>query len=449
MSDLGDGGLTLALAERSSALAYDALPDDVIEIARQCLLDWFAVTLGGSAQAGPAILLEVLTDGARDGAGTATVVGHRARVAPPQAALINGTSSHVLDFDDVNIALLGHFSAATLAATLALAEQLESSASELLTAFVAGYETACRAAVALGPEPYLRGFHSTGTIGTLGAAAACARLLGLDVRRTAVAAGIAASEAAGLKCNSGTMTKSLHAGKACENGLLAALLAARGFTASPGAIEAEQGFAAASGGTCDVAAALADPPAGWHLRDNLFKYHASCFLTHSAIEGLRDLRGAERVAVADIEQVTIHVSDLERGICVIPEPTTGLEVKFSLAHLAAMALLDRPTDRITDEDAGDQEVIALRSRVALADGATPGEPTRVEVALRDGTVASASHDVNAPEPDLTVQRARLSKKFTLLAEPALDAAGADRLLIALTDFGGEQSVRSLMALARP
>jgi len=441
-------GLTAALAERSSSLRYEAVPEDVIEIARQCLLDWFGVTLGGSSENGSAMLLEVLAAGGEGGKGAATVVGHEPRLPPLQAALVNGTASHRLDFDDVNLAFLGHVSVATLAAALALAEQLGADPTELLTAFVAGYETACRIAVALGPEPYLRGLHSTGTVGTFGAAAACARLLGLDDKRTAIATGIAASQAAGLKCNIGTMTKSFHAGKACENGLLAALLAARGFTASRSAIEAEQGFAAIAGGDCDASEALADPAAGWHLRDNVFKYHASCFFTHSAIEGLRELKASGAVQVDEVDCVTVHVSELELGACVIPEPSTALEVKFSLAHLAAMALLDRPTSRITDEAAADREVIALRSKIALADGATAGEPTLVEVGLSDGTVASARHDVNAPERDLTVQRQCLSEKFMALAEPVLGDPGARGLLTALSELEGGHSISALMARAR-
>ena len=449
--------LTHALAERSSSLAYEEIPDDVIEIARQCLLDWFAVTLGGSSEEGPRMLLAVLgADGelaarAQDGgsaAELASVVGHHARLSPLQAALVNGTSSHVLDFDDVNIGLICHVSVAILAAALALAEQLDADVCELLMAFVAGYETACRIAVSLGHGPYLRGYHVTGTVGTFGATAACARLLRLDAERTALAIGIAASEAAGLKCNIGTMTKSLHAGRACESGLLAALLASRGFTASASAIEDPQGFAAVAGVGCEAAAALSDAPSGWHLRDNLFKYHASCFFTHSAIEGLRELMSSRPLPADEIERVTIHVSELELGTCVIPEPSTGLEVKFSLAHLAAMTLLGRSTSAIGDEDAHDEEEIALRARVALVEDGAAGEPTRVEVTLRGGEVVSARHDVNRPAQDLGVQRRRLEEKFISLAEPALAAPQARRLLATLSDLHAEQHIRSLMALAR-
>ena len=449
MSTIETEVLTHALAERSSSLCYEDLPSEVIEIARQCLLDWFGVTLGGSSQDAPRALLEVLGAGPEAERGIATVVGHRARLPPLQAALVNGVSSHVLDFDDVNIAFLGHVSACVFGAALALAEQLEADASALLAAFVAGYETACRIAVAVGPEPYLRGYHATGTMGTFGAAAACARLLGLDAAATAVATGIAASEAAGLKCNIGTMTKSLHAGKACENGLLAASLAARGFSASPGAIEGAQGFAAVVGGGCEAAAALAEPRCGWHLRDNLFKYHASCFFTHSMIEGVRELMTSGRLRLEQIEQVSVHVSELELGTCVIAEPRTGLEVKFSLAHLAAMSLLGRATSTIADEDARDQEVIALRSKVVLVEDGVPGQPTRVDVTLRGGEALSACHDVSTPTLALDDQRQRLAQKFIPLAEAALGSSAALRLLEALSGLEPGGNVRSLMACARP
>ena len=359
---------------------------------------------------------------------------------------MNGTSSHALDFDDVNLAFLGHASVAVLAAVLALAEERDLPLDAALVAYVAGYETTCRLAVALGPEPYLRGFHATGTTGTIGAAAACARLLELDAGTTAHALGIAASEAAGLKCNFGTMTKPLHAGNACRSGLLAALLAERGFTADPNAIEAEQGFAAAYGGGSDADAALAD---GWHLRENIFKHHASCFFTHSTIEGLLELKRERPFAGAEVEEVEIHVSELELGTCAIGEPATGLEVKFSLPHLAAMTILGRSTASIHDADATDREAVALRSRVVLTPDAETGAPTRVEVRLRDGSRLTAAHEVNRPEADLDAQGARLAEKFRALAEPVLGAGRAGALLDALAELDGAQPVRELMRAAQP
>src|SRR6202012_4249202 len=223
-------GLTIDLAKRSATLSFDQLPDDVIAMPRPCVLYWMGVTLAGSHEPAPRILLQTLAPTAvEDGA---SVFGHAIRVSPRQAALINGTSSHVLDFDDVNATLIGHPSVAILGAALALAESLHSSGPGFLCALVTGYGTACRVAAAVGPVSYLRGFHHTGTIGTLGAAAACARLLSLDTGRPATALALAATQAAGLGCMVGTMAKSFHAGKACENGLLAAQLAWNGFTAT-------------------------------------------------------------------------------------------------------------------------------------------------------------------------------------------------------------------------
>jgi 2-methylcitrate dehydratase PrpD len=434
--------LTRELVKRSSALAFDDLPGEVVEVARQALLDWFGVTLGGSQEPGPRILLQSLTSGAGDGDGDGvTVVGHERLLAPPAAALVNGTASHVLDFDDVNARFLGHASVAVAGAALALAEQLDASGAELIAAFVAGYETACRIAVALGPEPYARGFHYTGTVGTFGAAAACARLLALEEPATAVAFGIAASQAAGLKSNFGTMTKSLHAGKACESGLLAALLAANGFTASPNAIE---GFAGSAGGNCDAAAALADPPAGWYLLDNLFKYHATCYWTHSAIEGVLSLE----LDVRNVQSVELHVSDLELGTCVIPAPATGLEVKFSIAHLAAMALLGRDLTVIGDRDAFDDGVIELRERIQLHTDGVAGQPTHVVMQLRDGSEVEAAVDVNSASRDLAGQAERLDRKFSRLAEPVVGRGAADDLRALLGSLDGGVGVRELMALTR-
>ncbi len=447
---LGSARLTHALAERAVALSYEELPADVAEIARQGLLDWFGVALAGSREQAPRMLLETLLEGgAGDASKATTVVGHTAFLPSPRAALVNGTSAHTLDFDDVNLAFLGHASVAVLPAVLALAEERGSPMSEVIAAYVAGYETTCRFAAALGPGPYVRGFHATGTIGTLGAAAACARLLELDAATGSTALGIAASEASGLKRNFGTMTKALHAGRASEGGLLAALLAGRGFTASADAIEGPQGLAEASGGFSDADAALAEPPSGWYLRDNLFKHHASCFFTHSAIEGLRRLAASGEVPASEVRRVTLHVGELERGACSIPEPATGLEVKFSIAHLAAMALLGRSTARITDADAEDEEAIELRSRVILVEDGAGGGPTLVEVRRSDGETLTAQYDASAPERDLDAQRGRLREKFVKLAEEALGPRHARRLLDALEDLDGERDVRALMALTRP
>src|SRR6516162_4689620 len=237
--------LTRALAERAIALCYDELPAPVRELAEQCILDYLGVAIAGSQDPLVRILLDEMAE--TGGSPQSSIIGHSARLPVLSAALVNGSAAHALDYDDVNMAMPGHPSVAILPGLLALAELKESSGTEVITAFVAGYETSCRIGAALQPGHYALGFHSTGTVGCFGAAAACARLLGLDAEATAMALGIAGTQAAGLKSQFGTMCKPFHAGKAAENGLLSARLAIRGFSSRADLLECEQGFAATHG----------------------------------------------------------------------------------------------------------------------------------------------------------------------------------------------------------
>jgi 2-methylcitrate dehydratase PrpD len=439
-------GLTSQLAERSAELSFDRLPDNVVAMARLCVLDWLGVTVVGSREPAPRTLLRTLAPGqVADGA---SVIGHGIRVSALQAALVNGTSSHVLDFDDVNATLIGHPSVAILGALLALAEPLHSSGPEFLCAFVAGYETACRVAAAVGPLSYLRGFHHTGTIGTVGAAAACSRLLTLDAERTATALALAATQAAGLGCMVGTMSKSFHAGKACENGLLAALLAQNGFTANESAIECAKGFAATASGECDEAAALAEPPMGWHIVSNLFKFDASCYMTHSTLAGIREVRTQQELTSDEVAEIRLHLGEVEYATCALPRPTTGLEVKFSVAHLSAMAALGRSTMVIDDAAAGDPAVIALREKVTVTDDGTSGAPTVVEVILNDGKRLSTARDVNTPERDLALQRWRLEEKFRTITTPHLGADRAEAVIATVALPAADLDVCAVSRLTR-
>lgn len=439
-------GLTAELAERSAELSFDRLPDNVVAVARLCVLDWLGVTVVGSREPAPLTLLRTIAP--HPVADGASVIGHGIRVSPLQAALVNGTSSHVLDFDDVNATLIGHPSVAILGALLALAEPLHSSGPEFLCAFVAGYEAACRVAAAVGPLSYVRGFHHTGTIGTVGAAAACSRLLSLDPAHTAVALGLAATQAAGLGCMVGTMSKSFHAGKACHSGLLAALLAQNGFTANESAIECVKGFAATASGECDEAAALVEPPMGWHIMSNLFKFDASCYMTHSTLAGIRELRTLQELNTDDIAKIRLHLGDVEFATCALPRPTTGLEVKFSAAHLAAMAALGRSTMVIEDAAATDPAVIALRDKVTVTDDGTSGAPTVVEVILNDGRLLTAARDVNTPERDLALQRRRLEEKFRTITTPLLGAEDAEAVIAAVTLPAADLDVCAVSQLTR-
>src|SRR6202011_5508328 len=196
------------------------------------------------------------------------------------------------------------------------------------------------------PGHYRRGFHATATAGSFGSAAACARLIGLSPEATATAFGIAGTQAAGLKSMFGTMCKPFHAGKAAQNGLLAASLAARGFSSRSDALECAQGFAATQSSDFRHERALADPPGGYHLRGNLFKYHAACYLTHAPIECARKLRRDHALDPRSVREAALKVDAGASKVCHILAPKTGLEVKFSLRLTTAMALAGIDTARL-------------------------------------------------------------------------------------------------------
>jgi 2-methylcitrate dehydratase PrpD len=435
--------LTKTLAAQASAVTYDDLPEPVRALARQCVLDYYGVALAGADDPLVDILLAELTEAG--GATQASVTGHKARLPSLSAALVNGAAGHALDYDDVNLAMPGHPSVAILPGLLALAEQRRSSGREVVTAFVAGYETACRIGSALRPGHYDRGFHATGTVGCLGAAAACARLLGLDAEATARAFGIAGTQAAGLKSQFGTMCKPFHAGKASQNGLLAARLAARGFSSRPDLVECEQGFALTHGPDFRPETALADPPNGFHIFGNLFKYHAACYLTHGPIECARTLREQHGVKPEEVARLTLALDRSCDRVCNIPAPTDGLEAKFSLRQTVAMALSGVDTASLAAYSAAtatDPGLVRLRDKLALDfHDNWPQAAAELEVTLTDGRILRASHDAGIPSGDIAAQGERLALKFDALAGPVLGSARTRELcetilgLHALADVG--------------
>jgi 2-methylcitrate dehydratase PrpD len=443
--------VTTALARLACETVYANAPDEIRQIARHCLLDYFAVTLAGAQDPLSQILLAEAEE--QGGRPAATLIGHRWRVPTQLAALVNGAAAHALDFDDVNLTMGGHPSVTILPALLALAETRGASGMQLLEAFLAGYETQCRIGALVAPGHYERGIHATGTIGTFGAAAACARFLGLDAEATATALGIAATQAAGLKSMFGTMCKPLHAGKAAQNGLLAATLAARGFTSRTDVLECAQGFAAAQSPDFRPEAALAAPKGGWHLRNNLFKYHAACYLTHAPIECARAIRRRVRFQPEAVRRVVLRLDNGASTVCHILSPKSGLEAKFSLRQTVAMALAGLDTASLatySDEKTRDPMLATLRDRILIEfQRGWPHTLANIDVTLADGRVLSAGHDSGVPATDLDEQGQRLTAKFMSLATPVLSLERAERLAQKIELLDQLESVAELTRLAVP
>lgn len=443
-----DGTETVAqrLGAYIGATGDGDLPAEVRHQAKRCLVDWLGLALAGSREPLGEMLLAVCDTMA--GPPQATVVGRGKRRAA-DAALLNGAQAHALDFDDTIVAVHVHPTAPIMSAAVALAEWRARGGAALLTAYVVGLEVATRLAVALRDRLLAYGWHPTGVVGTVGAAAACAKLLALDAVQAASALGIAASQAAGLRENFGTMTKPLHAGQAAASGLLAALLAARGYTAAATAFEGAAGFGRAFGGAAlDIDAALADLGANrWVLAD-AFKPYPCGVLSHAAIDAAIALHGAFRPA--EIATVECRVSPTTATVVSKRAPRTGLEGKFSLTYCVAAGLCDGRVGVATFSDAAvaRPDVRALERRVSVVgdDGLGDDQAVlRVEGpggATRELRIAAAKGSIGQPLSD-----ADLEAKYRDLAQGVLTPAQAQRLLERAWRVDALADVGELLALA--
>jgi 2-methylcitrate dehydratase PrpD len=428
---------TAALADRVSAMRLADIAPAALTVAKQCLLDWIGVALAGRNEPLVRILLDELAPS--DHPGGVAILGHGRRARIDDAVLINGAMGHALDFDDV-IMPMGHPTVPVAPVVFALAQQRRASGAAALEAFIAGVETECRIARLLGPSHYARGWHTTATTGTFGAAAAAAHLLGVEGEALTHAFGLAGTQAAGLKSCFGTMSKPLHPGKAAQNGLLAARLAARGFTSDTDILASAQGFVATQSTSADPDGAAADRTQPW-LVEALFKYHAACYLTHDAIEAANQLRTEEGVAPESIEAVSVKVPSGHLGVCNIQTPTTGLECKFSLRMTTALALAGEDTFQealFSDATARRSDLVALRDKVSI-DPTQVGRGCIVTVRLRDGRTLSRTGDVSQPLRDLARQQDKLERKFRHLTGVALgvktdEVIGLCRALETLPDL---------------
>lgn len=371
------------------------------------------------------------------------------RTAASAAALANGIAAHALDFDDVITSYTGHPSAPVLPAVFALAEEGRLPGRSLLEAFVTGIETQARIGTSVAPTHYRRGFHATGTIGTFGATAAAARILGVDAEAMEYALGVAGAQAAGLKSQFGSMTKPLHAGKAASDGLLAARLAALGFTSTRDVVACAQGFAATQADGLDLSVLTAPIGSPWYILRTLFKMHASCHYTHSVFESVRSLRGYVRAE--DIEGITLRVNPDLLAACDIHEPKTGLQAKFSMRYVAALALargVANPS-QFTDEAVREaSELHDLAAKVGVAPAPeVPHFICECILRARDGSRYEATHNTERPAGEVSPQEqtAALVDKFTAIVTPVLGKARTAELASAILHVEDMADVSELLA----
>jgi 2-methylcitrate dehydratase PrpD len=410
--------LTRALGTFVSSLRLEAAPAGALDAVHTGFTDCVATMIAGSAEEPPKILLRTLAPGPGD----ATLYLSGPRIAALEAAFIDAVAAHALDFDDV--ALKGHPSAVLVPAILAEGESLGASGERLATAYLAGYEVWADLAFRDPAHLHEKGWHPTGVFGPIAAAAACASLRGLDASQAAHAIALGASQSAGLVANFGSMTKPFHAGRASHAGVLAARLAAAGFTASLDALEHPLGFLAAvsPGGKADRSSATHIGREWNVLRHGLgVKKYPLCYCTHRALDGVLDLLRTRPVAAKDVKSVTVSTSRRNAAVLRNASPRTGLEAKFSMQFAMACAIAERRAGlaELTDSVVQRADIQDLMRKVVVVpddrqdparSGSAPYDQVVIET-LGGARLESAQVTDERGSPQLPLSREELWAKF--------------------------------------
>jgi len=424
--------VTRELAKWITHCDLDGIPAEVQWEGVRTYFNWVGCAVGGACHETVDRALKAVKP--FSGPATATVLGRDERLDPLHAALINGISSHVLDYDDTHLKTIIHPAGPVASALMAVAESRSVSGRDFLDALIVAVEVECRIGNAIYPDHYERGWHITGTAGVFGAAAAVGRLIGLSERQMSWALGIAATQASGLREMFGTMTKSFHPGRAAQNGAMAAFLAEAGFDSSERAIEAPRGFANVLSTKQDYGEILDGLGTRWEASLNSYKPFACGIVIHPTIDGCRRLAAELGDAVQTIEKVELVTHPLVLELTGKKEPKTGLEGKFSVFHAAAAALLrgDGSPSAFTDEAVNDLALVAMRRKVEVrTDPSCHEASAEIAVTLADGR-----------RVEKTIERA-IGSSERALTDQELEQKFLGQAAVVL----GEEQSRSLMDVA--
>ena len=423
--------------------------DAVDHEAQRTFLNWLGCAVGGSQHEAAQAALAAVT--LLQPAPQATLPGRSEQVDMGSAALINGITSHTFDFDDTHLKTIIHPAGPVASALLALVEHTGASGRALLDALVIGIDVSCRVGNAMYPDHYDRGWHITGSTGTLGAAAACARLLGLNAQQCAMALGIAASQPVGMREQFGSMTKPFHPGAAARAGLMSALLASKGFTASSRALEAPRGMMQTISTKNDWSEISSELGQRFEISFNSYKPFACGIVIHPSIDACAQLR-AQGVRPEQVQRIELRVHSLVLELTGKKEPSDGLQAKFSVYHGCAAGLTfgHAAEDEFSDAVVNRADMVALRRKVvATVDDSIDEASADVTAVLDDGRrvhvfVEHAIGSLQNPMSD-----AALEAKFRGLSDPVLGAARTTDLIAACWGVGAAADLRALTRLARP
>ncbi len=457
--------LTQEVAEFIVRTTYQDIPLEAIKIAKRCLIDGTGVILGGSSDKASMILRKYLES--MSGKPESSVLGSKLKVPTPSAALTNGASGHVQDFDDTQLShspdrisgLLTHPTTPVLAATFAIGEAMGISGKELLTAFSLGFEVECKMAEAIHPIHYGKGYHTTGTIGAFGAVTAVGKILGLPEDKMRYALGIVASMSAGIRANFGTMTKSLHAGRAAENGVVSARLSKLGFTSDPNVLENPWGFFKILGDGFDpdkISGRLGNP---YTIIDPgvSIKPYPSGVLSHPSMNAMLDLVKEHDLKPEDVAEIHLYAGSNILNPLRYALPQTGLEGKFSLPFcLTSILIRHRAGIReFSDEFVRSPEVQEMMKRVkTIHDPEIEAKGfakilSRLEVRLKNGRILKKDSAPYKGGPENPLSEAELDDKFSTCAELALPREKFSRTLDLLKEIEKLQDIRLFIPSLTP
>lgn len=451
-------GATEIIANFIVQTQYDQIPKEAIDFANGAILDGLGCALAGTQEPSGKIMTAYVKE--LGGKPEATVFGGGFKTSAPQAALANGTMAHALDYDDVAVTWVGHPTVALLPAVLALGERGKLCGRDALAGYILGFEVGAKLGACIGLGHYALGWHATVTLGTMAAAAASAKMLRLDGHQTRMALGIATSLAGGTRQNFGTMTKPFHAGNAARNGMVAALLAKRGFTADEAILESPMGFFRlfSGGADCDIAKATQGLGQPFDIVSPgvSMKPYPCCRLTHRCIDAILYLIKEYRPRPEDVERVECRTAEAAPQVLIHSRPKAALEGKFSMQYCMAIALLDGQVGlkQFTDEKVLDPKAQELLSRVEFVhpEGLTGMEvltmPEAVTIKLKDGR--ELSHEVAIPkgDPPNPMTEEELALKYRDCASFVLSPQETQKSLEMVSHLEDLKDITQLMELLR-
>ena len=442
--------LTKTLCGHLAAARFSDLSPAALHEARRGVLDWVGCALAGSRHKTIDTLVAALQEAG--GRPQATVLGRNLKLGRLDAPLANGQMGHVLDFDDTHMGgqlggVVLHASSPILAALFSLAERVPVSGADLMLAYAVGFEAGIRTGLTA-PGHHKGGWHLTGTLGTIAAAVASGKLIGLDPQKLTYTMGIAATQAAGMQQNRGTMCKSFHAGKSAQNGVLAALLAERGFDSTQEIIEGRKGFCRVYSDTAAPERLTAGLGESWLIETNGHKPYACGVVLHPLIDAVIAIRNRARIDPAAVSEISLRVHPFVLSITDVVEPSSGLQSKFSTVHSAAVALVDGAAGiaQYADAKAADPVVAALRRKTKAVADATLGSDEAYAAIVAGGN----RHEVHIPHASGTAANpmsdAAIEAKFRANATPAIGHERAQSVVEFIWSLERQQDVRDLIAL---